>query len=263
MRGCWIAVIAFSASLGGGCTNASLDDDRGLYEELADSVDAALVLGTFVARYSAPEIAEGLLGTADEYAASAAASATRDYLPDGCAAASASGSTMHVTFANCHGPGAIRDLSGALSVTYTIHPPMCVGCQQRVDAADFASPGLHANDVDLTIDAGGIHVHGPRGHDFNMGGHVESTSVGPCTTLGDTLWTVDGTYTNVNTQHYVSAWGFQRCTGGCPVGNVWRHMSGVAGQVGGGADAPLRYVGNDTVQVTTLSGTFGVDARCD
>jgi hypothetical protein len=257
-------VIALGASLITGCANQALDDDRALYEELADSVDGALVIGALTTPFRAPEIAQNLVGTADEYAASATAAAPRDYLPAGCATATASGATMTLTFAHCRGPGVLRDVTGALSVTYSVGPPNCIDCQQPLAAADFASPGLHANGVDLVIDAAGPHVHGPRGHDFKMGGELTTTSLGACTTLDDTIWVVDGQYTNLNTQHYVSAWGFQRCAGACPIGNVWRHMSAIAGYVGGGnADPPLRYLGGDTVQVTTLSGTFGIDAHCD
>ncbi|MCE9577523.1 MAG: hypothetical protein K8W52_30520 [Deltaproteobacteria bacterium] len=246
------------------CTDQALERDQSEYEELADSADAALVVGTFVRRYSSPTVPQGLLGTADEFAAAAADVATVGFLPAGCATATSAAGTMTITFADCHGPGVMRGLTGTLHVTYTVSDPMCLECQHTLEAADFGTVGLHANDVDLDITPTAIRVRGPRGWEFDMGGHLETTTDGACSTLGDALWTVDGTYTNDGTHHYISAWGFQRCTGGCPIGNVWRHMSDVAGYVGGpAADPPLRYQGNPSIAVETLAGAFSIDARCD
>lgn len=252
-------VLACGIALPLGCGSSR---DEALYDELADSVDAALVLGVFVRGHGSPAIADGLVGAAEEYAAVAADEAPAMYTPDGCATATAAGAVVTLVFDQCNGPGAIRDLSGTLSMTYGASAPNCMGCPQEVAGVSLATTDLRANDLEISI-GDTITVRGPRGTSFTMGGHFESTSIGACTTLLDTIWTVDGEYTNAGTNHLVSNFGYQRCAGGCPVGNVWRHSSTIAGQVDIFADEPLHYLGNESVEVETVEGTISIDARCD
>jgi hypothetical protein len=247
---------------------SSASNDEAMYSELADSVDAALMLGNLLPLFASPEIADGLTGTADEYAAVAADAAPLPFSPIGCATASALGGTMTITFDGCHGPGVLHDVTGTLHVAYQVGPADCIGCAQKIEAVEYTATELRGNGLDLDITPATITVRGPRGYTFDMGGQLLTTVAGPCTTLErddrpDVIWTLDGMYTNETTQHYVSAFGFQRCTGGCPTGNVWRHMSEVAGEVRGTGIPPLRYLGGPQVDVVTLSGPVTVDALCD
>jgi len=249
-----------------GCDDGSSTDEA-MYAELADSVDAALVVATFHTLFRSPEIAQDLVGTADEYAAVAVDEAPASFTPAGCAIASATGGAMTLSFDGCRGPGALRDVSGELRIVYGVGAPDCIGCQQRLEGVSVSTTELRANDLVLAI-AGTIQVSGPRGTEFEIlgqGDNLSAHSVGPCTALEDgaeTIWSLNGRYTNAGTRHYVSSFAYERCAGGCPVGNVYRHMSPIAEQVRD-ADPKLYFLGEATAVVETVLGRGEVDARCD
>jgi hypothetical protein len=219
------------------------------------------------AMFRSPEIAQDLIGTADEYAAVAADEAPASFTPAGCAIAVATGGVMTLSFDDCRGPGALRDVSGELRVIYGVGAPDCIDCQQRLLGISLSATELRANDLVLGI-AGTIQVSGPRGTEFEIlgqGDNLSTHSVGPCTALEDgaeTIWNINGRYTNAGTPHYVSSFGYERCAGGCPVGNVYRHMSAIAEQVRD-ADPRIYFLGDDTAVVETDLGRGEVDARCD
>lgn len=214
------AVLALAA-----CPRRGNDGDGELAELSADSTQTTSDEGSLLSGLMDGASANLVAVTADQAAAALVARAEARYNPNGCLAATQSGSTVTLVFANCIGPRGLRALNGTLTATVSVDAAGAIVV--AASASDFHI-GLSTLDIDATATYTGsgasqqlavvTHTTGVGGLGFSLehDGDYTLTWDASCVSL-EGAWSTERGDASRSTTADVT-----RCIAECPIGTITR-----------------------------------------
>lgn len=204
--------------------------------------------------------------TGDQVAAKIAANAQTRWTPSGCATATASGSNVTITLADCTGPRGLLHVTGELDLAVSVSLSGSISVHATATA-------LMVNRATLDIDSTGTYAvngtthtlqvqttgsgTGPLGNDVEHSGSYTITwdTASECRSLAGS-WSTSITGSAGNTATRSNDVNVMRCGTGCPTGTITHHFLG-------GASLMITFDGTAVAQWSTSTGKSGtVNLSC-
>jgi hypothetical protein len=242
-------------------------DDLDSAESALDSQESVEAEGNvMMASLDGADATSLVPATADEVAARVAANVNARFAPSGCAAATAAGANVAVTYDDCTGPYGLVHVSGELDLVISVALDGAI-------SAHGTATDLHVNraaidvDADATLEVGGtshqLTVHtqgsgtGPRGNIIDHAGDytVSWDTATQCGALAGT-WSTELTGAN-GSAHRGNTVDLERCTYACATGSIVH--TGL-----GGTTLTITLDGSGVASWSTSDGRSGtVEPSCD
>ncbi len=229
------------------------DDDGALAELSADSTQTTSDEGSLLSGLMDGASASFAAVTADQAAAALVARAQARYNPNGCLAATQTGATVTLVFANCIGPRGLRALNGTLTANVSVDASGAIVV--AASASDFHI-GLSTLDIDATATYTGsgasqqlavvTHTAGVGGLGFSLehDGDYVLTWDSSCVSL-EGSWSTERGEASRSTTADVT-----RCIDECPIGTITRDTFR-------GRTIQITFDGSDTASWSSSGGASG------